>query len=48
MAAHTEKELTYLLGCIGAVVTLRTYESEFAGSMANKVCDYEGWEDWVL
>lgn len=45
MAAHTGKELAYLLGCIGEVLILRTYESEFAGSMANKVYDYERWED---
>ena len=45
MAAHAEEELSYLLGYIGSVLILRIYESEFAGSMANKVYDYEGLED---
>jgi len=42
VTAHAEKELAYLLSYIGAVLILRTYESEFAGCMANKVYDYEG------
>lgn len=48
MTAPTEKELAYLLGCIGTLLILRTFESEFTGSMANKLYDYEGWEEWIL
>ncbi len=42
------ERISIYLRLIGEVLILRTYESEFAGSMVNKGYDYEGWEVWVL